>query len=74
MSTTSIYVLPPTYATTAPVANALHVDDRERFKPSSFIAARDIELLQGTFDIPGADTLNVPSNKPVKSAYGWFTV
>jgi hypothetical protein len=33
--------------------SSLGIEDRSRYRPQSFVAPRDIELMQGAFTIPG---------------------
>ena len=50
----------------------LGVEDRSRFRPQSFVAPRNIELMQGTFTLPGAADIPMPQQNPVKTQYGWY--
>ena len=52
-------------------ASSLGIEDRSRFRPQSFVASRDVELMNGAFTLPGAVTTGPPV-KPVKSAHGWY--
>lgn len=53
--------------------SSLGIEDRSRFRPQSFVAPRNIGLMQGAFNIPGASDIPSPSpQKPIKSAHGWY--
>jgi len=53
--------------------SSLGVEDRTRFRPSSFVAPRQIELMQGAFNVQG--TANYVDGVPpqqTKTAHGWY--
>ncbi len=52
--------------------SSLGVEDRSRFRPLSFVAPQNIELMQGAFTLPGANDIPTPQARPVKSQYGWY--
>lgn len=74
MSSTSIYILPGDQGQPLPnaVYGSLNADDRSRFRPFSSAEPRDIELMQGTFTLPGAQDIATPQSRPTQSAHGWF--
>ena len=71
MSSTSIYVLPVETTTPVNMVGSLNVDDHTRFRPYSVIEPRDVQLMQGTFTIPGAEDVATPQLRP-QSAHGWY--
>ena len=52
--------------------SSLGVEDRSRFRPQSFVAPRNIELMQGAFTLPGATDIYTPHQKPIKTTHGWY--
>jgi hypothetical protein len=50
--------------------SALGMEDRSRFRPHSFVAPRDVELMQGALTTPGV--ANYGDEPAVKSSHGWF--
>lgn len=51
--------------------SSLDVENHSRFRPESFVAPVDIELMQGTFTMPGANNILTPQTQ-MKSRYGWY--
>lgn len=53
--------------------SSLGIEDRTRFRPSSFVAPRQIELMNGAFNVQGS-TNYVEGAPPQQSrtAHGWF--
>jgi hypothetical protein len=49
---------------------ALGMEDHSRFRPHSFVAPHDVELMQGTATVPGVGNHGHPP--PVASPHGWF--
>lgn len=53
--------------------SSLGVEDRTRFRPSSFVAPRQIELMQGAFNIQGVANYNGGAPpKQTQTQYGWY--
>jgi hypothetical protein len=52
--------------------SALGQEDRSRFRPQSFVAPRNVELMQGALTIPGIANYTGVEEPQVKSAHGWF--
>ena len=51
---------------------SLGVEDRSRFRPQSFVAPRQIELMQGAFTTPGVANYTGETQTLPKSPHGWF--
>lgn len=52
--------------------SALGVEDQSRFRPHSFVAPRDVELMQGALTTPGVSNYTGVDEPRVKSGHGWF--
>jgi hypothetical protein len=52
--------------------SALGVEDRSRFRPQSFVAPRQVELMQGALTTPGAANYTGREEPQVRAAGGWF--
>lgn len=51
---------------------SLGVEERTRFRPQSYVAPREISLMQGSFTIPGVDSYTGEQEHRVKTSNGWF--
>lgn len=49
--------------------SSLGIEDRSRFRPQSYVAPRNIELMQGTFNVRGMHDDPAPGSR---SQHGWF--
>lgn len=64
------YVVPST-APSNFLEHPAGVEDRSRFRSQAYVQPRNIQLMQGTFTLPGAN--DIPTPKPlVKSVHGWY--
>jgi hypothetical protein len=45
---------------------ALGIEDASRFRPQSYVAPRDVELMQGSFSIPGAENYTGDPTEVIK--------